>query len=449
MAANDTSALLQTLLHALREDLKPELQSANARHRAELIDMLLARLAMEMETSPERDGAPPLSRQELDALARGSHPGSHGKEALDSRITAFASAEKRSRSRGEARVAEISAQRASGGGSSEELQIPAQKFTAYLRQKFPQDPAIEATSVTVVPGGRSKGTLLLNICGREGERELVVRLDFSSMVTGVSVAYEFPVVSALHAAGVSVPEPLWLETDPSLTGGVFVVYGKVPGQAMGTMFGSTAPPGFVKQYAATLARVHAMDIDTSKLADRLTWGDSGHPVRAMVDSFYRRYSTELPPIPLLDTAFAWLYLQLETIPNLRVLVHGDAGLHNTMGENGELTSLLDWELAHAGHPAEDLCYSRQVVESILPWEDFLNAYKEAGGRAISRHEEAFFTVWRSLQLAIQCLGTRKLFTDGADQDLRIAAIGYNTLPKFLNLLASDLESFTATQATLE
>ena len=37
--------------------------------------------------------------------------------------------------------------------------------TAYLRQRFPASPAIEATAVVPIPGGRSKKTFFISIAG--------------------------------------------------------------------------------------------------------------------------------------------------------------------------------------------------------------------------------------------------------------------------------------------
>ncbi|MFA5630550.1 MAG: phosphotransferase family protein [Porticoccaceae bacterium] len=443
MNPRETAELLQSLLLALRDDVKPDLDSANARHRAELIDMLLVRMATELESADYNSSSPPaVSHQDVDNLAADTTPDINQRAQLEHSISAFAASEKQRRNDLETRLAEIAARQSGGGGSGEELHIPKERFTAYLRQRFPDDPALEVSALTIIPGGRSKGTLLLETRGAQGEGEIVIRLDFSSMVTGVSVAYEYPVVNALYQAGVPVPEPLWLEEKSELTGGAFVAYAKMSGTAMGTLFHSDAPAAFVREYARVLAQVHSIDVENADLADKLTWGDAAHPVREMVNSFYQRYRNELTRLPLVDTAFAWLYLQLDNIGNRKALVHGDAGLHNTLGDGGRLSALLDWELAHAGHPAEDLCYCKQVVEGIMPWDDFMSAYQEAGGSAISPHEVAFFSVWRSLQLAIQCLGTRQMFTSGVDQDLRIAAIGYNTLPKFLNILATDLAKFT-------
>jgi len=437
--------LVRSLLVAVREDIRTDLSSSQARHRAELVDMMLVRLATELESLSDEggdDNAAAISPDDVAALRDRTIDKARALE-LEVAIAGFAAAEKTRRNLVEQRLEAISSLPSPGGRTADELSIPKEKFTRYLKKRFPEDPSIEVSAVTVIPGGRSKGTILLDVRDRNGARSIVIRRDFSAMVTGVSVSYEYPIIVELRKSGIAVPEPLWLEADSSVVDGAFIAFANVPGRAMGTLFDSDASPAFARAFAAMLARVHAVDIESTGLVDCLNWADERHPVNAMVDSFYRRYREKSPPTPLLDAAFAWLYLQLEKIGNERSLVHGDAGLHNAMGEGDRLTGLLDWEFAHAGDPAEDLCYCKQLIETILPWREFMEAYCNHGGKTVSEARVRFFTVWRTVMLAVQMGGARSMFTNGVDRDLRIAAIGFNSFPKMLNNLAEDLAAFAS------
>ncbi|WP_114951592.1 phosphotransferase family protein [Sphingosinicella terrae] len=436
------AAKLRALLAALRDDLKLDLQSPQARFRAELMDMLLARLAVEAETGFDEDSLlaslEPVIGEALTPEELAARLGEAGGEWSDGVIAAVSAAEQERRGALESAIVAAAKAPASQKRSAGELSVDPQAFTAYLRGRFPDDPEIAAGRIVPVPGGRSKGTILIDIASAKGAREIVVRKDFEASVTGTSVTYEYPVVRAAFDAGLPVPEPLWLETDTGPVGGSFIAFARVPGRAMGTLFESDASPAFVRAFAAALGRLHALDIEAAGLADTLTWGREAHPVRAMLDSFYDRYRRNVVPTPLMDSAFAWLRGQLDAIGDERALVHGDAGLHNTLGEGDRLTALLDWEFAHAGDPAEDLTYCKYLVERILPWTEFMEAYVAAGGRPIPDARMNFFTVWRTLHLSILTGGARKLFESGGDQDLRIASIGYNTFPKQLRDLAADL-----------
>lgn len=69
-------------------------------------------------------------------------------------------------------------------------------------------------------------------------------------------------------------------------------------------------------------------------------------------------------------------------PALRVgvsLVHGDAGFHNTLWDDGELVSLIDWEFAGHGNPLADAAWVwwsltfRRASEGV--WESFVDGYR--------------------------------------------------------------------------
>jgi aminoglycoside phosphotransferase (APT) family kinase protein len=412
------AAKLRAVVVALRNDVKPDLTTPHAKLRADLIDMLLSRILVEAE-----GGDPGFDR------ASGS-------------ISTVAAGEARRRVPYEEKVAETLSALPEVKGSASNLALSPNEFTAYLRARTPNDPSIKADSVSVVPGGRSKATLLVDLTTWEGPKQIVLRRDFDLSVTGTSVEYEFPILAAVRNAGIIAPEPLWLESDPEVNGGKFIAFARVPGKAMATLFASDASPAFAQVFATELARVHALDIDTAGIGDHLHFGREAHPVRAMIESFHARYKTDVAPEPLMDAAFAWLFEQMGSIGNERALVHGDAGLHNTLGEGDTLTALLDWEFAHAGDPAEDLTYCKYLIERILPWEDFMTGYSAAGGKTVSAARMRFFTIWRTLHLAILTGAARMVFERGADQDLRIAAIGYTTFPRQLRDLANDLAAFT-------
>lgn len=410
-AASDPlqGAKLRAVLMAFRSELKPELSSPYAKLRGELIDMMLSRLTVEAEGGGLEAG----SEQSIEEIASGERA---RRDAYEKRVEA-------------ARTAQPE-----GASSATELDIPAETFTQWLGR---HEPGATVEKVTTVPGGRSKGTILLDVSGGTRDR-IVIRRDFAAAVTGTSVSAEFPIIRAVHRAGLKVPEPLWLEDDPAVIGGRFIAFERLAGRSMGTLFESDASPAFAREFAAALAALHQLDLDALGVAPELRWGEEENPVAAMLDSFEERYRKGVQPTPLMDAAFAWLRGQLPAIGNVRGLVHGDAGLHNTLGEEDRLTGLLDWEFVHAGDPAEDLAYCRYLIERVLPWTEFMQAYEAAGGAPVSDARMRFFGVWRTLHLSILTGLARSAFDKGVDRDLRVLAIGHNTFPRQLRDLAGDL-----------
>lgn len=88
--------------------------------------------------------------------------------------------------------------------------------------------------------------------------------------------------------------------------------------------------------------------------------------------------------------FAWLRENIPAAPPRASLIHGDAALSNFLIEDGRVTAILDWELAHIGDPAEELAYLRPSIEPILPWQEFLDHYERAGGRPAAGARGASF-----------------------------------------------------------
>ncbi len=455
------AAQLRSVLEALRADLKPELTSPQAKLRAELIDMLLSRLAVEADTHADSH----LHQSELASCLRpwigqAAELPCGTEKAFSDELAAVDLADARQRGRVadlvasiavrerdwrigvESRLAETGSARTGASRSSAVPDIPVAPFSDYLRRRFPDQDGLSARKLTTVPGGRSKSTILVELEAQGEARSIVLRKDFDVSVTGTSVSYEYPILRTAWEHGLPVPQPLWLEEDPEVIGGRFIAFSRVPGKAMGTLFSSDATPAFVRQFAAGLARLHRLDIDGTGLAAKLTWGTSGNPVQAMLGRFRQRYRDNVPATPLMDAAFAWLDMQIDSIGNERALVHGDAGLHNAMGDGDRLTALLDWEFAHAGDPAEDLVYCKYLVERIVPWEEFMAVYCDHGGLPVSAERLRFFTVWRTLLLSILTGGAQTVFASGRDRDLRLAGIGYTTFPRQLRDLAADLAAVT-------
>lgn len=419
MKRETQAAILRALKASIQQDLKPELTSANARLRADLASMLLTRLAVEMlsDEAPTRDA--PRTLAEIGDFAR----------EQAKRLSAT-----------EAAVAQGAPGQSPVKSSGEELAIPPERFTAYLRARFPDDPDIRCTSLETVPGGRSKGTILVEVEGRSTPTCMVLRRDFEISLTGTSVTYEYPIIQAAFEAGLPAPPPLWLETDKSAIGGPFIAFEKVAGRPMGDLFNIAAPPQVMRDLAVVLARLHNLDVAGAGLSDHLDFARDDAPVRALLDRLHRRYRAESVQLPLLDAAFSWLWLRLDALDGPRALIHGDAAVHNLLGDNDRLTALLDWEFAHAGDPAEDLTYCKVLAERVIPWNEFMAVYLEHGGQPVSEARMSFFTVYRSLQLAVSAAVVRNIFESGGDQDLRLAAISYNSLPRHLTALADNLDA---------
>src|SRR3546814_9854894 len=63
----------------------------------------------------------------------------------------------------------------------------------------------------------------------------------------------------LHAAGIAVPAPLWLEAESQVLGGAYSVSQRVAGVGRGTSISETGiTPAMIKAMAILLAQVHSV-----------------------------------------------------------------------------------------------------------------------------------------------------------------------------------------------
>lgn len=467
---------LRAILSVIQNDLSPLLTSAYASHRIDLVQMVLLRLiadaegastdeysselvqqlnqiAGELNSAPaplanilktirgEQGSLPADSRLQTrlaSALAATQATNAAEKAVVRAVVRAIATAESRPRGEIEAKIVATKATIADLKTSSQELVISEEVFTQYLRRRFPDKPDIRAANLTPLPGGRSKGTILFDLTSGGRTQSMVIRKDFAQDFMQCSVVDEFPLVRAAWKAGLPIPEPYWLEEDASIIDGKFIVFARVAGKAAGTMFEMKTTPAVARQAAAALAKLHAIDINAEGLADALDFGRSTFAVRDMVLSSYEKHRANTAENLLLESAHVWLLNNLDCIDPRPVFVHGDCGFHNVLADGDRMTALLDWELSHAGDPAEDLTSCKTLVETIMPWQAFLDAYVEAGGKPVSAQRQHFFTVWKLVYYITFADAARRMFESGADPDLRLAAIGYNTHRRLQNNLARAL-----------
>lgn len=445
----EVSKYLRSILTMLHKEIAPEIGDNFKKHRLEVALMVLSRIIVDLEsedktlylaqlgTAAGDDKAENL--EELrDAVASRLRMAvdNDGALALDL-ARMIADAEKAVRISRESAILDLRASLDAERTSTDDLVVPEQAFTEYLRGRF-GNREIEVADIRPVPGGRSKGTILFTLVEGGQRQELVIRKDFPKNFMGSSVTDEFPIIRAAFDAGVTVPEPLWLENDNSVLGGKFIVFRRVAGRAAGTMFEIDAAPDVIRDYARQIARLHAMDAGAAGLRNQIPFGTGAFPVEAMVQESYAKHRKNTPSDALLEAAHVWMIQNLGCVERGHALVHGDAGFHNVLCEGDRMTALLDWELVHAGDPAEDLMKCKAAACQVIPWSEFMAIYQESGGRALSPEREKFFTIWRLVNFALFAADARAMFESGEEPDVRLAAVGYNTFNRLQEALAREL-----------
>lgn len=294
--------------------------------------------------------------------------------------------------------------------------------------------------VARAPGGFSKDTLFLSGSDRTGApAEFVVRRDLPFGPGETRVREEHRLLTALVGQGVPLAEPLGLDIE-SILGQPAMISRRVQGSS-GTESWDQDPKvrGEVcRNLAHVLAKLHRIDPAALGLAGSAR--DPRAQQRAYVEEWHDRWRrNRVHPSATMAAGFAWL---LENIPreiDQLSIVHGDVGFHNAMVHENEIVAVLDWEFAHLGDATEDLSYCRPMIEPLVPWDDFIGAYREAGGHQYRAENAAYFDVWRSVRNATTCATAWRGFVSGAYPALKMAYQGVPLYRFFVEQVAITLK----------
>jgi aminoglycoside phosphotransferase (APT) family kinase protein len=308
--------------------------------------------------------------------------------------------------------------------------------------------AVQIEGLRLLTGGASRQTWSFDavIDGADGTTRtlpLVLRADPRGGPSQMSRETEYRLLEAAHGAGVPVPKT-HLPGDASL-GMPFFIMERVEGETIARRIlrddaYAQARAALPAQLAAALARIHAIPIGASAL-DALPATPPGvSPAEHEVARFEQVYrALALEPHPAFELAFRWLRERAPAAER-RALVHGDFRMGNVIVGAEGLRAVLDWELAHAGDPAEDLGWlcvrSWRFGNDELPAgglatrEDFRRAYEAAGGCAVDPGRARFWEAFGNLRWGIICISQARSALDrigtGAlppGNELELAMIG--------------------------
>jgi len=318
-----------------------------------------------------------------------------------------------------------------------ECSVSAEQLTAYLRRRLTGSPGVTVSAMRVVPGGRSKETILVSLDGTdELPPDVIVRKDRPIGVLPTKASDEFAILRAVYDhGGVPVPEPYFADESPQELGdGTLLVMARVSGVKAGEYFPDLAAPtahqrALGEQLAAALAHLHAVPL-SSLGSTSLSLGQevTEETVAGAVEGMAARIGQlSGPPIPSVPMARRWLLDHVgDVVPSGPLcLLQGDVGLHNMLVEGDRLTALVDWEAATMGPPVRELAAAWPAATALMAWDDFTDAYGEAGGPAGATDSRGviFYRLFFALGACMSSRVGGDLFRSGAKRDLLTAHSG--------------------------
>jgi aminoglycoside phosphotransferase (APT) family kinase protein len=325
----------------------------------------------------------------------------------------------------------------------------------YLRSTFPREADLQVVDVHNLPGGRSKETTLIGLTGtRDLPARIVMRSDIEGGLVPSRTADEFRVLQVVERhGGVPVPHMLCCETDKSKLGSSFLLMSAVTGRARGAynpdVRSRLQPPLDIdrehvgKQLAWILAQLHRIDIRELGNTHLATTINLQQQVRETIENTYRQATIfDYPSRVHIEIAYQWLLKNLHLADDDLCLIHCDVGLHNMLIDNGNITALLDWELACLGSPAREIAKILHLIDFLMPRDRFYREYLGAGGAASACEPQRlnFYAVMNYLVTNQRARYANHLFFKGPRSNIVLANAGYDSCYRVTSLLAKTLSA---------
>ncbi|GMN04262.1 phosphotransferase family protein [Erythrobacter sp. MTPC3] len=248
---------------------------------------------------------------------------------------------------------------------------------------------------------------------------------------------EAAVIRAARAAGVTAPEVI-VELEPDDGIGSGFVMRALPGTPDPKQILAMEEPGrLLSECAANLARIHSLK--PGDVPDAVPVMD----YRQAIADLRQQFEEAGGDRPIIALGLKWMEDNcLDRVEP--VLIHGDYRMGNLLAEDGWLTGVLDWELAHFGDYHEDLAFGCMAVWRFARYdrpalglgslETYFDAYQVNGGRPLDRKRFRYWLIHRTVWWALGCLKMADQWRSGADRMLERTVISRRTSEQELDLL---------------
>jgi aminoglycoside phosphotransferase (APT) family kinase protein len=289
-----------------------------------------------------------------------------------------------------------------------------------------------------------------------GRYEAVLRGDAASAIgESWDRAREFALISAAHGAGMTVPEPLWLEPGGTVTGRPFYIMRRVAGVAHARRLFRTLEPeagdALAYRLGEELAKLHMITPKNAPVALSFL-PKAGADLIAARAAHYRKSLDVLPePQPVLE----WAINRMEDLappidgiaPHGIALCHRDFRTGNYLVDEGQLTAILDFEFAGWSDPYEDLgwfcarCWRFGATDleagGVGSREAFYAGYEKGSGRPVEDSRVRYWEAIAPIRWGIVALQQGERHASGREPSLDLALTGLRAIECEYDLL-SDL-----------
>jgi aminoglycoside phosphotransferase (APT) family kinase protein len=304
------------------------------------------------------------------------------------------------------------------------IDVTAQHLTAYLRARYPEHDRLRVVDVEKLIGLNANEAFFLHVEGHPTWPErMILRRSLPVQIQPTSITEEFAILERLHGGPVPVAQPIFCEQSRDVLGQPFVVLERLRGEVLPLhTMGERGKRVYLKM-AALMGKLHSLDPVLLPEFRRAHDGDAHAWLRRRIDVWeheWKRGARE--PALTVTTAFHWLRRHSAGFLAPQVIVHGDLDHRNLLVDGEEVVALIDWEVAHQGHPAEDLAYAREFVQGLMPWAEFVAVYEANGGKRITEEEMRYAKVLSNMLRVTTSMIAHAAYVDGVVDNFLIGTV---------------------------
>ena len=202
---------------------------------------------------------------------------------------------------------------------------------------------------SIVRQNRWRPAWFVEIDGSNGPSALYVRGERTIKSVSFPLEHEYRVLTVLEANGIRVPHIHGMCPDP-----FSIVMEKAPGRAdLSTANDDVERRAVMDDYIAQLAAMHSIDIAALEAAGFKRPRGSAETALTLFEEFVALYrGQKCQPEPLLEFFISWVRRNVPKHRDRVALVCADPA--QFLFDEGRVTALIDFELAHLGDPLHDV-----------------------------------------------------------------------------------------------
>lgn len=296
--------------------------------------------------------------------------------------------------------------------------------TALLRRHV--DERAECTAVTRAPVGNSQETWFVDVAGLEAPLSLVLRRTAAGgTIEWTDRAAEVEVLAATAAGGLPVPKVWWWEPDGGALDRAYVVMDRAPGGPP-DLRQADVRTELARDLGIWLARLHR----SVAVPGGLTPTRSATTASREQVELWTARSERSGLAPAIASALCgWLAANVPDDGTESVLLWGDPGPHNVLTDHtGRMTAMLDWELAHAGHPLFDVGAARWSCLGHLDRDVLTAAYEQEADAVVDRTTLGWFEVLACVSRSVMLFDGVRAAIDGRAHDPNVVGLTAAMVP---------------------